>query len=102
MRTLALRGAQRAQQGGGSVSTGLLVLTRWPRRATPPRPVLPSRPQLQCKLSEARSKLDGPVDPTTGRVLYKPQTGRGPVYARHAPEQAVGEYLYSLQTDKVS
>jgi hypothetical protein len=41
------------------------------------------------------------VDPTTGRLLYKPKTGRGPLYARHAPEQGVGEYLYSLQIEKV-
>ncbi|GBF97125.1 hypothetical protein Rsub_10136 [Raphidocelis subcapitata] len=56
--------------------------------------------KLQTKLSEARAKLDGDVDPATGRALYKPQTGRAPYYTRHAPEQGVGDYLYSLQTEK--
>ena len=58
-------------------------------------------PQLQAKLTEARAKLEGPVDPATGRPLYRPITGRGPSFARRAPEQAVGEYLYSLQTERV-
>jgi hypothetical protein len=64
-------------------------------------PPQPPPSQLQNKLTEARAKLDGPVDPATGRPLYKPQTGRAPYYTRHAPEQGVGEYLYSLQMEKV-
>ncbi len=63
--------------------------------------VLDPQPQLQNKLSEARTKLDGPHDPTTGRRLYNPQTGRAPYFTRHAPGQGVGEYLYNLQGEKV-
>jgi hypothetical protein len=57
--------------------------------------------QLQAKLAEARSRLAGPVDPATGRELYRPQTGRGPSFPRHGPGQAVGEYLYGLRLDRV-
>jgi len=42
------------------------------------------------------------MDPTTGRPLYTPQTGRGPSYTRRAKEQNVGDYLYSLHQERVS
>lgn len=66
-----------------------------------PLPRQIQNPQLQCKLSEARAKLALPQDPATGRALYKPQTGRGPSFTRHTPEQGVGEYLHALQSERV-
>ena len=56
--------------------------------------------RLQLKLADARAKLEGPVDPATGRRLFQPRTGRAPAFARHAPGQAVGEYLYKLQSER--
>lgn len=63
-------------------------------------PTLPP-PQLQAKLTEARAKVESSVDPSTGRPLYQPQTGRAPHFSRYAPGQGVGDYLYSLQTERV-
>jgi hypothetical protein len=42
-------------------------------------PSIPSHPpQLQAKLGAARERLEGGVDPASGRRLYHPVTGRGP------------------------
>ncbi|GBF98697.1 hypothetical protein Rsub_11411 [Raphidocelis subcapitata] len=56
--------------------------------------------KLQNKLTEARAKLHGSIDPATGRTLFKPKTGRGPSFTRRAPEQPVGDYLFSLQHER--
>jgi hypothetical protein len=50
--------------------------------------------QLQNKLEEARQKLEGPIDPVTGRRLYHPEIGRGPQRLRNTGGMTVGEYLY--------
>jgi hypothetical protein len=55
-------------------------------------------PQLKAKLEEARAKMAGPVDPETGRQLYKPEICRGPQYQRYEGKH-VGEYLYELSSD---
>jgi len=61
---------------------------------------LPCVTQLQTKLAEARAKLEG-HDPNTGRSLFTPQTGRAPYFTRHTSNQGVGDYLFSMQTEKV-
>jgi hypothetical protein len=54
--------------------------------------------QLQNKLQEARSTLSVAVDPTTGKKLFHPETGRAPNFARgNAKSGGVGEYLYNLK-----
>jgi hypothetical protein len=54
--------------------------------------------QLQNKLQEARSTLSVAVDPTTGKRLFHPETGRAPNFARgNAKAGGVGEYLYNLK-----
>lgn len=42
--------------------------------------------------------MAGPVDPETGRQLYKPEICRGPQYQRYEGKH-VGEYLYELSSD---
>eukprot|EP00879_Flechtneria_rotunda_P016181 GHRR01016925.1.p1 GENE.GHRR01016925.1~~GHRR01016925.1.p1 ORF type:complete len:770 (+),score=302.29 GHRR01016925.1:355-2664(+) len=53
--------------------------------------------KLQKKLQEARSSIQSSVDPTTGRKLFQPETGRAPIYTRNTSQLPVGEYLYSLK-----
>jgi hypothetical protein len=54
--------------------------------------------QLQNKLQEARSTLSVAVDPTTGKKLFHPETGRAPNFARgNAMAGGVSEYLYNLK-----
>eukprot|EP00882_Tetradesmus_deserticola_P010443 GHRQ01011028.1.p1 GENE.GHRQ01011028.1~~GHRQ01011028.1.p1 ORF type:complete len:155 (+),score=61.03 GHRQ01011028.1:637-1101(+) len=54
--------------------------------------------QLQNKLQEARGTLTAAVDPTTGKKLFHPETGRAPNFARgNAKAGGVGEYLYNLK-----
>lgn len=51
--------------------------------------------QTKAKLEEARERINGPVDPNTGRHLYRPEVGRGPKnVARNRDGMAIGEYLY--------
>jgi hypothetical protein len=58
-------------------------------------------PQLQNKLSEARSTLQNSVDPNTGKRLFHPETGRAPRFSRNTSQQPVSEYLYSLSQQQV-
>ena len=51
--------------------------------------------QTKAKLEEKRELLNGPIDPATGRPLYKPEVGRGPRnVARNPDGTPVHEYLY--------
>lgn len=58
-------------------------------------------PQLQNKLSEARSTLQNSIDPNTGKRLFHPETGRAPRFSRNTSQQPVSEYLYSLSQQQV-
>lgn len=58
-------------------------------------------PQLQNKLSEARSTLQNSIDPNTGKRLFHPETGRAPRFSRNISQQPVSEYLYSLSQQQV-
>lgn len=51
--------------------------------------------QRDRKLAEQRAQLNGSTDPTTGKQLYKPETGRAPRNAeRNREGKPIGEYLY--------
>jgi hypothetical protein len=58
-------------------------------------------PQLQNKLSEARSTLQNSIDPNTGKRLFHPEIGRAPRFNRNTSQQPVSEYLYSLSQQQV-
>lgn len=58
-------------------------------------------PQLQHKLSEARSTLCNSIDPNTGKRLFHPETGRAPRFSRNTSQQPVSEYLFSLSQQQV-
>ena len=45
-------------------------------------------------------KYHGPVDPTTGKALYQPETGRAPRnMSRNKEGMPIGDYLYTAARD---
>ncbi|GFH16201.1 PFU domain-containing protein, partial [Haematococcus lacustris] len=89
---------KRAEGGAGDGSPGTADV-----RASVVDRLYMNYEKTKAKLEGKREQLNGPVDPVTGRQLYKPAVGRGPRnVARNQEGLSIGEYLYTNGMELVS
>lgn len=48
---------------------------------------------------QVKAKLEGGIDPSTGKKMFVPRTGRSPAFSRNTGGLPVGDYLYGIASN---